>query len=150
MMLIKGKVWKSQKSKFWLVEVPDLDVTTQGETKAEALEMIQDAIECLVEVKGFKVRVHPQPGGGIFIDTNNDAALIALMLRRQRGRSGLTVREVAVRMGSNSPNAYSAYERGLRAPSMDQLEKLFKAVNSNGRLIFTSHEDEVTPIKKKA
>jgi len=42
-MEFEGKVWKD--GKFWLVEVPALNVMTQGTTKKEVLEMAQDALD---------------------------------------------------------------------------------------------------------
>ena len=41
-MEFEGKVWKS--TTFWLVEVPSLDLMTQGETKEEALRMLEELI----------------------------------------------------------------------------------------------------------
>jgi hypothetical protein len=42
--------------------VPILDVYTQGHTKAEALEMIADAIEMLANRRRFKVDVYAGRG----------------------------------------------------------------------------------------
>jgi len=50
---VKGQYWKS--GELWLIEVPELDVMTQGYTEQEALEMIVDAIEELVNVEGFGI-----------------------------------------------------------------------------------------------
>jgi transcriptional regulator with XRE-family HTH domain len=63
------------------------------------------------------------------IGSTSDAKLVALMLRRLRGREGLSVREVAKRLGSASPNAYAQYETGRVAPSMDTLTRLLAALN---------------------
>ena len=41
-MEFEGKVWKSTST--WLVEVPSLDLMTQGETKEEALKMLEELI----------------------------------------------------------------------------------------------------------
>lgn len=60
-MELEGRLWKS--GKFWLVEVPALEVMTQGHSRKEALSMIADAIEGLVDCyfptgsKDFKVNV---------------------------------------------------------------------------------------------
>ena len=50
-MKIEGKIKKS--GKWWAVEVPLLLVFTQGKTKKSALLMIKEAIEELIDVKGF-------------------------------------------------------------------------------------------------
>ena len=55
--------------------------------------------------------------------------MLAFSLRRQREISKSTVREVAARLGSNSPNAYARYEKGRARISLDQYERLLHAVN---------------------
>jgi predicted RNase H-like HicB family nuclease len=45
-MELEGKIWKSKK--LWLVEVPSLNLMTQGKTRAEALDMIEDAVTGLI------------------------------------------------------------------------------------------------------
>jgi predicted RNase H-like HicB family nuclease len=52
-MKLTGKLFKD--GKFWLIEVPILDVMTQGHTRKEAFEMIADAIETLVDKENFKI-----------------------------------------------------------------------------------------------
>lgn len=44
-MVLLGKIWKDENSEYWIAEVSALDISTQGESKEEALSMIQDAIE---------------------------------------------------------------------------------------------------------
>ena len=50
-MRFVGKVFKA--GKYWAIEIPILDIATQGRTKKEAYEMIADAVESLVNKKGF-------------------------------------------------------------------------------------------------
>src|ERR1700733_14392681 len=133
-MELEGKVWKSKK--FWLVEVPFLDVMTQGESKEEALVMIRDAIIELIHSyyksgikKDFDVAVNDYKKGVIGITTNDNKILLAFSLRRQREKSGSTIREAAERLGKNSPNAYAQYEKGKIRISLDQYEKLIRAAN---------------------
>ncbi len=132
-MELEGKIWKS--GKFWLVEVPAVEVMTQGLSRKEALSMICDAIEGLVscyfpdEAKDFKVIVTDYKKGTIGISTSNNSLMLAFSLRRQREVSKSTVREVSERLGSNSPNAYARYEKGRVRISLDQYERLLHAVN---------------------
>lgn len=42
-----------------------------------------------------------------------------------------TVREIAERLGSQSPNAYAQYERGKMRVTLDQYERLLHAANPN-------------------
>jgi predicted RNase H-like HicB family nuclease len=132
-MELEGKLWKS--GKFWLVEVPALEVMTQGHSREEALSMIADAIEGLVdryfpnESKNFKVSIAEYKRGVIGVSSSNNSLMLAFSLRRQREASQSTVREVSERLGSNSPNSYARYEKGRARISLDQYERLLQAVN---------------------
>jgi hypothetical protein len=131
-MELEGKVWKS--GKFWLVEVPALDVMTQGYSQEEALFMIKDAIEGLAicyfpEAKDFQVMVSQYKKGVIGVSSSNNSLMLAFSLRKQREISKSTVREVSERLGSSSPNAYARYEKGRSRISLDQYERLLQAVN---------------------
>jgi len=132
-MRFTGRVFKS--GKFWVIEVPILDIATQGRTKKEAYEMIADAVECLVNRKGFKVRVFRAEGEGFEIGASDQAVLTALLLRRKRLKSGLSLEEVAARLGSKSPNSYARYEQGRSVPSVQKLTQLFSAVDRNGDFV---------------
>lgn len=106
-MELEGKVWKS--GKFWLVEVPALDIMTQGYSLEEALFMIKDAIEGLaicyfpIEAEDFLVTVNEYKKGVIGISSSNNSLMLAFSLKKQREISKSTVREVSERLGSSSP-----------------------------------------------
>jgi transcriptional regulator with XRE-family HTH domain len=53
---------------------------------------------------------------------------VALLLRRQREKSGLTLAQVAARLRQKSRNAYARYERGDAVPTIEKLEELLAAV----------------------
>jgi predicted RNase H-like HicB family nuclease len=133
-MELEGKIWKSKK--FWLVEVPSLDAMTQGRTKKEALEMIKDLIkEMIINYfpeplnEGLEINIINYKGRSIGITTNNNSLILALSLRRQREKSGSTVREVSGRLGSKSPNSYAQYEKGRARISLEHYERLLIAAN---------------------
>jgi len=135
-MEFEGRIWKSRTSKFWLVEVPALDIMTQGTSRKNAMVMILDAINELLLayfpkelVESLDIVVVEHKKGFIGISATDSKLLLALSLRRQRTKSGSTVREVAKRLGSNSPNSYAPYERGEKNFSIDQYEKLIHAAN---------------------
>lgn len=128
-MRLEGKIWKSSTSRYWLAEVRDLDLITEGTSRRDAAYMICDAIESLVNRPGFRVEVETDRGGRCTVGSNNDAVLVALMLRALRAREGLSIREVARRLGAKSPNAYAQYETGRVAPSIDTLSRLLAALN---------------------
>lgn len=125
-MRFSGRVWKE--GGVWLVEVPALELMTQGRTRREALEMIADAVEGFVDKRGFRAEVH-DGGNGIEVGSGDATALTALLLRRRRQASGLTLAEVAARLGARSHNAYARYEQGRAAPTVAKLVELLSAVD---------------------
>jgi predicted RNase H-like HicB family nuclease len=137
-MELEGKLWKS--GKFWLIEVPAIDVMTQGNTREEALKMLENAIEGLVgcyfpdEAKDFIVSVTDHKKGAIGVSASNNNLMMSFSLRRQRAASQSTVREVAERLGSTSPNAYARYEKGRTRFSVDHYERLLQAANPQQNL----------------
>jgi predicted RNase H-like HicB family nuclease len=133
-MELEGKIWKD--GKFWLVEVPAIDVCTQGRTRKEALMMIEDAITELMteyfqanEIKDIKLEILDREKNLIGIKASNNNLMLSFSLIRQRELSKSTVREVAERLGSKSPNAYAQYERGKMRITLDQYERLLQAAN---------------------
>ena len=135
-MEFEGKVWKS--TTFWVVEVTSLDLMTQGETKEEALRMLEELIIELTdyyfikkESKDFDVCVNLYKKGVIGVSSSKRRLLLALSLKRQREKSQSTVRETAKRLGSKFPNSYAQYEKGKIRISLEQYEKLLTAANPN-------------------
>ena len=49
--------------RFWLAELPALDVMTQGRTTDGACTMVKDMLETLVNLPGFSVQVDPDEDG---------------------------------------------------------------------------------------
>jgi len=134
-MRFAGKVFKS--GRYWAIEVPILSVVTQGHTKKEAFDMIADAIEVLVNKPGFEIRVFPGKGEYFEIGASDEAALTAFLLRHKRIKSGLTLAEVARRLGSTSLNAYARYEQGRSVPTVPKLSELLSALASTKDFVLT-------------
>ncbi len=126
-MRFAGRVFKV--GKYWAIEVPILGVVTQGHTKKEAYGMIADAIESLVNREGFRVEVFPQKGDYFEISSSDLAALSAFLLRRQRIKRGLTLAEVAKRLGAKSHNTYARYEQGKSIPTIEKFNQLLSALS---------------------
>jgi hypothetical protein len=93
MMRLSGKI--KRVDRFWAVEIPILNVFTQGYTKKEAYIMVADAVESLVNKEGFKIKIFPGKNSYFEIGSSDAAVLIALLLRRQRTKYGLTLEEVS-------------------------------------------------------
>jgi predicted transcriptional regulator len=132
-MRFTGRVFK--KGNYWAIEIPILDIVTQGKTKKEAYEMIADAVESLVNRKGFRVRVFETRGKEFEIGASDQGALTALLLRRARLKAGLSLEEVAARLGSKSLNSYARYEQGRSVPSVEKLTQLFSVVARNREFV---------------
>ena len=144
-MELEGRVWKEEGSSWWLIEISFLDVMTQGKTRKDALEMIQDAVMELLKDsysdlldKQFKLSVNLYEEGVIGMGASDDKLLFALGLKRQRLRSGSTIRDVSKRLKSSSPNAYARYERAESRPSLEKYAELLHAANPSRRPLLVS------------
>lgn len=133
-MELEGKIWKS--GELWLVEVPSIDVCTQGISREDALKMIVDAIKVLIEgyfpeekVEELKIVAHDYGRKEIGITTSNNSLMMSFSLIRQREISKSSVRDIVKRLGSKSPNVYAQYERGHVNITVNQYERLLEAVN---------------------
>ena len=133
-MRFPGTVKKD--GRFWLVEIPAFDARTQGRTKREALTMAEDLIETLADVKGFRATVYPGAGDAFELGANRINVLLALLLRRQRQRQGLTLADAAAKLGQRSKNAYARYEQGKTRPTVETLEKLLRAIAPEQRIVW--------------
>jgi DNA-binding XRE family transcriptional regulator len=125
-MRLAGRVWKE--GRHWLAEVPMLDALTQGRTRAEARRMLADLVVTMADTSGFALEVIPGVGGALEVATPDAAALVAVLLRRQREKHGLSLAEVARRLGARSRTAYARYEQGRSVPSVEKLFELLAAV----------------------
>jgi hypothetical protein len=137
-MRLSGHVFKVDK--YWAIEVPILGVVTQGHTKKEAYDMITDAIELLVNKKGFKVEVFPGRGQYFEVSSPDLATLIAFLLRRQRMKQGLTLVDVAKRLGAKSHNSYARYEQGKSIPTIEKFGQLLSAVSPDNDFVLVESQ----------
>ncbi len=128
-MRFHGKVYRDEG--FWLAEVPVFEACTQGRTRKEALEMIQDWFRAMMDRQSLPIDVHLGAQGEFEISSPDLRAMIPLLLRRQRERSGLSLAQTAERLGVKSRNAYARYERGESLPTIDKLDQLLKAVSKD-------------------
>jgi DNA-binding XRE family transcriptional regulator len=132
-MRLAGRVFRV--GRYWAVEVPMLGVVTQGRTRKEAFEMIADAVETLANKRGFRVAVFPGDGEYFEVGSRNAGVLTALLLRRLRAKQGLTLSDLATRLGARSLNSYARYEQGRAVPSIERLDQLLAAVSDGGELV---------------
>jgi predicted RNase H-like HicB family nuclease len=121
--------------KWWLAEIPMLEAMTQGRTRKEALLMIGDWLESMVDRKGFQATVFPRGKSEFEVAGSDAAAMTALLLRRRRAASGSSLREIASRLGASSRNSYARYERGDAVPTVEKLDALLKATSPGGDFV---------------
>jgi DNA-binding transcriptional regulator YiaG len=125
-MRFSGKIYRD--GKFWLAEIPILDLMTQGRTKKEAYEMVADMIESLINKKNFKIIVYKKSKDAFEVGTLEPKHMIGLLLQRKRELSGLSLAQVANILGVSSRNAYARYEQGRSVPTVEKLDELLHAV----------------------
>ncbi len=125
-MRFSGTIYKE--GKFWLAEIPILDLMTQGRTKKEAYEMVADMLETMVNKEGFKIEVYKGRKNSFEVGSIEPKHLVSLLLQRKREISGLSLAQVANRLGTSSRNTYARYEQGRSVPSVEKLNELLHAV----------------------
>jgi hypothetical protein len=132
-MRFEGKVVRD--GNWWLAEIPLLDAITQGRTRKEALLMIADWLEAMVDREGFRASVFPRGKAEFELAGTDAAAMTALLLRRRREASGKSLREIASRLGASSRNSYARYERGDAVPTVEKLDALLKATSPSSDFV---------------
>lgn len=126
-MRFSGRVWKDGSN--WLAEVPLFEAVTQGRSKREALEMIEDWFVSMVNRPGFAVEALSTGEDEFEVTSTDLKSMISLLLQRRRQESGLSLADAAERLGVKSRNAYARYERGDSVPTIEKLDQLLKAIS---------------------
>ena len=125
-MRFSGKIYKD--GKYWLAEIPILDLMTQGRTKREAYEMVADMMDTMVNQKDFEITVFKGKKDTFEVGSSDAKYFVRLLLQRKRELSGLSLSQVASRLGMSSRNTYARYEQGKAVPSVEKLNDLLRAV----------------------
>lgn len=138
-MLLSARIWKSETSEFWLAECAALCVVTQGESRDDAREMLDDAIATVLPELEFQSVWLDAESGKLALDVKDARAALAAIIERNRSEKDLTYAEVAERIGNDSANSVYAYEKGKRTASIETLDKLLSAF---GKRVVISVEEE--------
>lgn len=135
-MWIEGRIFKV--GRYWAAEAESLAVHTQGSSKKDAADMLKDAIETGADDYGIPldVKVVHGEGNSVSVGADDNKAMLAFLLRRQRQINRLTTQDVAERMGSRSKTAYARYEQGKAEPSLSKLQELVAAINPDLKAVF--------------
>ena len=132
-MRFSGKVYKD--GKFWLAEIPILDAMTQGHTQKEAFEMALDMVKSMMNKEEVVIDIYKGKDGEFEIGSSDSNSLVSLLLQRKRQISGLSLSQVAKRLGLSSRNSYARYERGQSAPTIGKLGELLQAVDPKSDIV---------------
>lgn len=138
-MRFEGRVYRE--GKFWLAEIPLLDALTQGKSRKDALAMAADWLETMINRSDFRAEIHEHTNDEFEVSGTDAGAMTALLLRRLRESNGASLRDVASRLGSSSPNAYARYERGDAIPTIDKLDALVKAASPDHDIVIRHSRD---------
>lgn len=138
---LEGKMCKD--GRYWCIWVPAIYVYTQGRSKKDAYFMIKDAVELTVNRPGFEVVVVPLPNNRFIIHAKNsahDKYLVARLLRYQRANYGLSISEVAKRLGITK-HAYAQYEQARALPSITKVEEFIHAMSKHAHVVLDVIDD---------
>ena len=135
MFAFEGRIW--QDGKFWIVQIPALDIITQGKSRNDGYRMAADAIETYVFKRGFSVFVVPRGKKKFLVSTEpkNLGKLIGLLLRQQRSKQRLSVEDMRTRLRFRSRASYLRYESGKGVPTIAQLSAFLEAMGLKATLL---------------
>lgn len=127
-MKVIGHYYKAKK--FWITEIPMIQLMDQGRTKKEGLIMIQDAIQILINDKSFNCDVTDLGDGKFAISTQQVKPFTAFIVRRLREAQGLTIRETGALLGMKSHTEYARHESGKVAMNMETFNRYVQVLSS--------------------
>ncbi len=130
-MILEAKVTRA--GRWWAIEVPALEAFTQARTRAGVLKMAASVVDDLAG-RSLGTRAVFE-GERVLISAKDTAGLVALVLRQKRHMAGLTLQQMAKKLGSSSPNSYARYEQGRAMPSVAVLDRLLRAVDGRGLVL---------------
>lgn len=122
-LMLIGRVFRDGPG--WSAHCEAIGVYTQGASRKEALV---EVVELKVDRRGFAARVTEVGGESVYIDSIDIAPLAAEVLKYQRAIHGLSLTDVAKKLGSGSRSAYAVYEQGGREPTLSKYLELLGAV----------------------
>lgn len=132
-MLIAGKLIKEKTGSWWCVEADAIGAFTQGSSRKDAVAMLKDLVEAMLNDASARVTVHDvgmSDDGtvSVIIECSDPGALAARVLRYQREVHGLTLEQVSKTLGITSRNAFARYEQNRATPTLGKYGKLLAAV----------------------
>lgn len=131
-MMLIGRIAK-ESAPWWSAEVDLIGAFTQGRSRKDAAVMLADLIETMLEREGAKITVtEVGPAGDdayeVLVECSDPALLAARVLRYQREVRGMSIADVAKKLGASSRNAYASYEQGRVQPTLAKFRELLAVV----------------------
>jgi len=127
-MGIEGTVTKAANLCF--IKIPLLDASFQG-----------SANNAVKELKNFAFKhnliIQYEDSETFTVFTKNPNALLALILKKQRKKHNLSLRDVMKKLGYKSKTSYSRYENGENEISIAKFDMMFSAITNNEEIILT-------------
>ena len=129
--MLVGRIAKEERS-LWSAEVAAIGAFTQGTSRKDAISMLAEVIELMIERPGFKVTIteigEDEGVISVLVDATEPSRLAAQVLKYQREVHGLSLADVAKVLGTSSRNAYASYEQGRTEPTLGKFRELLMAV----------------------
>lgn len=128
---------------YFIVEVPSLLVTTDGESIEEAYRMAQDAVGLMLEdhtdgrINKDNVKIIPLENNKFDIVCTDTKALVSLLLKQMRGKAEMALIDVANKSGSKYPNAVRQYETGQSEAGFAKFQELADAMGYDFKITLT-------------
>lgn len=111
----------------YLVEIPDLELMTQAESLDDVIPMVTDMLNLVFEDTGMDdcvIEWDDKAAGRFSVGTEKVDALLAFIMKRKRKEAGITLVQLAERLGFSSHNAIAAYEQATRSPTVEKLAEI--------------------------
>lgn len=129
-MRLNGQLLRD--GKFWAVQCPALGALTQGLTRKEALEMIVDWVQGMLDEPAFDVGVEMTGKDSfhlVFASAAAQARILAFIVARRREEAGLTMRELADRLGLAHKSTIAQAETGRNELGLSRLGDFLAALD---------------------
>lgn len=131
-MILSGRVWKAGSA--WVIECPALGAVTEGRSKKDALGMMVDWIQSMLDDPAFKVAIAAGKGEEFTMAFDDPRPILGMMIAQARVESGLTLEEVAQRLGLKSRSNARHYETGKHAPTLAKAQEILGALGYDIRI----------------
>ena len=100
-----GKTWKDEKTSLYVIELPIVEVATQGKNPTNALDMMRECIELHDPDLKFECIWTAKKSGEFALVTDDTKRMAAFILKRQREVNGLSQKDIAAALGYSSHNS---------------------------------------------